>query len=79
MSYYVYILECRDGTLYTGITNDIQKRFAQHKAGTASKYTRSHGASRMVYIESSRSKSDALKREIEIKKLPRAKKLLLKS
>ena len=73
--YFVYMLECSDKSLYTGITNDISKRLCAHKNGTASKYTRAKKALRMVYSEKHTSKSSALKREIEIKKWSREKKL----
>lgn len=72
--YWVYILECTDGTLYTGITTDVNRRFEEHKAGTASKYTRVHGAKKMVYTEKARDRSVATKREIEIKKMSRRQK-----
>lgn len=73
----VYILHCRDGSLYTGVTNDLTKRLKAHSAGKASKYTRSRRPVRLVYEEPQRSKSFALKREAEIKRLPRSKKLCL--
>lgn len=73
--YLVYLLECGDGTIYTGITNDLEKRLAKHRAGTASNYTRARGAIRILYTEEQPSKGAALKREAEIKRLPRAAKL----
>ena len=73
----VYLLRCRDGSLYTGITNDLPKRLATHAAGRASRYTRSRLPVRLVYTESQRSKSTALAREAAIKKLSREAKLLL--
>ncbi len=75
--YFVYMLRCRDRSLYTGITTDITKRLAAHKAGTASKYTRSRGALRMEYIESGHVRGAALRREAEIKKMSRLQKLEL--
>jgi predicted GIY-YIG superfamily endonuclease len=75
--YFVYIFRCADESLYTGITNDIDRRLASHKAGTASKYTRSRGAVRFEYIEGKRTKGAALKREAAIKNLTRAQKLSL--
>ena len=72
--WWVYLLRCRDGTLYTGITTDLARRLAQHTAGTASKYTRSRRPVAMVYRESAGSHGDALRREIAIKKLSRAAK-----
>jgi predicted GIY-YIG superfamily endonuclease len=70
----VYLLRCRDGSLYTGITNDLPKRLKAHAAGKASKYTRSRLPVRLAYSEPQRSKSAALKREAAIKKLRRAEK-----
>ncbi len=68
----VYILRCSDGSLYTGITNDLPKRLKAHAAGKASKYTRSRLPVRLAYSEPQRSKSAALKREAAIKGLRRA-------
>ena len=73
----VYILKCRDGSYYTGITNDLAKRLKAHTAGTASKYTRSRLPVRAVYRERLRTKSRALRRELKIKKLSREQKTLL--
>jgi predicted GIY-YIG superfamily endonuclease len=70
----VYLLRCSDGSLYTGITNDLPKRLDAHAAGKASKYTRSRLPVKLVYSEPKRSKSAALKRELAIKKLRRAEK-----
>ena len=70
----VYILRCSDGSLYTGITNDLAKRLKAHAAGKASKYTRSRLPVRLAYSEPQRSKSVALKREAAIKGLRRAEK-----
>ncbi len=70
----VYILRCRDGSLYTGITNDLPKRLKAHAAGRASKYTRSRLPVTLAYSEPQRSKSAALKREAAIKSLRRAEK-----
>lgn len=75
--YFVYVLRCRDGSLYTGITNDTARRLKAHKAGTASKYTRSRGALKFEYIERKRTRGTALKREAQIKKFTRAQKLVL--
>lgn len=72
-----YILRCADGTLYTGITNDMDKRLAAHNAGTASKYTRARGPLALVFAEGCADKSAALKREMEIKGLSRSDKLVL--
>jgi predicted GIY-YIG superfamily endonuclease len=70
----VYLLRCSDGSLYTGITNDLPKRLKAHAAGKASKYTRSRLPVRLAYSEPQRSKSAALKREAAIKRLRRAEK-----
>ena len=72
-----YLLQCADGTLYCGITNDLEKRLAMHNAGEGAKYTRGRAPVRLVHIERCPDKSAALKREIEIKALPRAEKLVL--
>lgn len=71
----VYILLCEDGTLYTGITNNLDKRIADHKKGIGGRYTRSHKPIKIVYKEELKNRSLALKREAEIKKLSREKKL----
>jgi putative endonuclease len=75
--HYVYIVECRDGTLYTGWTVDLQKRLAQHNLGTGAKYTRSRYPVTLLHWEVFDVKQDALKREYAIKQLPRSKKLAL--
>ncbi|MFA6502814.1 MAG: GIY-YIG nuclease family protein [Candidatus Paceibacterota bacterium] len=75
--YFVYLLECADGSLYTGITTDVARRLREHKEGIGSHFTRAKGARRIVYTEEQPSRSAAQKREAEIKKLPRAKKLAL--
>lgn len=73
----LYILLCGDGTLYTGITTDIQRRLEEHKSGKGAKYTRGRGPLELVYCEECADKSDALKRELEIKAMPREYKLKL--
>ena len=70
----VYILECNDGTLYTGWTNDIDKRFKAHNDGKGAKYTKGRRPLKLVYLEELETKSDALKRENEIKKMTKDKK-----
>ena len=75
--YCVYIIKCEDSSLYTGITNDIKRRFLEHKNKTGGHYTTSHKVKKVVYIEEFKTKSEALKREIQIKKLHRKKKLEL--
>ena len=73
----VYILKCGDGTLYTGITDNFPRRLAAHNAGHGAKYTRGRGPVEPVYQELCAGKASALRREIAIKKLPRADKLTL--
>ncbi|MGA2910283.1 MAG: GIY-YIG nuclease family protein [Candidatus Microgenomates bacterium] len=75
--WYVYILSCSDGSFYTGITNNVAKRFKDHLSGRGAKYTKSHKPEKVVYREEFSSKSEALKREAELKKWPRAKKDVL--
>ena len=75
--YFVYILECKDKTLYTGLTTDVKRRFNEHKKGKGAHYTKVHGAKRMVYTEIHPDRSSATKREAEIKKLSRQKKIEL--
>ncbi|MDR3571638.1 MAG: GIY-YIG nuclease family protein [Candidatus Pacebacteria bacterium] len=75
--YFVYLLECKDKSIYTGITTDVARRFEQHKAGTASRYTRSHRAMKILYTEKCKDKSRALRREAEIKRWSRKDKLSL--
>jgi putative endonuclease len=70
----VYVLRCRDGTLYTGVTTDPARRLEQHNAGTASKYTRSRRPVEMVYRERTGGHGSALRRESAIKKLSRVAK-----
>lgn len=72
--FYVYILRCADDSLYCGYTNDVEKRFEKHKSGKGAKYTRSHLPLEIVYVEEFENKSDALKREHEIKSMTRAQK-----
>lgn len=70
----LYLLRCRDGTFYTGITTDLERRLAQHQEGAASRYTRGRGPVRVVYREPCASRSEALKRECAVKALSREKK-----
>ena len=72
--WFVYILRCADGTFYTGITNDLDRRCRQHNAGTASRYTRCRLPARVVYHEPQATRSLALKREVAVKALPRRQK-----
>lgn len=71
----VYILLCRDGTLYCGITNDLPKRIKAHDSGKGAKYTRGRGPVKAVYLEELSSKPDAMRREREIKLMSRFAKL----
>jgi predicted GIY-YIG superfamily endonuclease len=73
----VYILKCGDGSLYTGITNDMDKRLGMHRAGKGAKYTRGRGPLAVFYTENHRTKGFALKREAVIKSLNRQDKLAL--
>jgi len=73
--FFVYILECNDKTLYTGYTNDLENRLRKHNEGTGARYTRARLPVTLEYHESMETKSDALRREIEIKGIGRAKKL----
>ncbi len=75
--YHVYILLCKGGCLYTGITTDVERRFKEHRAGTGGHYTRSHKPEKIIYREKAATRSDALKREVEIKSWPREKKMQL--
>ncbi|MCE9629527.1 MAG: GIY-YIG nuclease family protein [Planctomycetia bacterium] len=70
----VYLLRCRDGSLYCGITNDLVRRLAAHAAGKASRYTRSRLPVKLAYTEPQPTRSAALKREAAIKRLPRRQK-----
>lgn len=75
--HYVYIIECKDNTLYTGYTNNLEKRIDKHNNGLASKYTRGRTPVKLVYFEEFDNKNDALKREYFIKSLRRDKKIYL--
>jgi len=79
MNWTVYILQCADGTLYTGITNDLDARISAHEAGTGAKYTRGRGPFKLVFREVALDRASASRREIEIKALSRmAKEQLIK-
>ena len=75
--WFVYILRCKDDTLYTGMTDDLEKRLTAHNAGKGAKYTRGRGPVSLVYSVVCNDKSDALRRELQIKKMSRAEKQLL--
>ena len=74
MSWYVYMLRCSDGSLYTGYTDDVDRRLACHSSGKGAKYTRSRLPVALVYSEECADKSAALKREYAIKRLTKAQK-----
>ncbi len=73
----VYILRCADGTLYTGITNDLKRRLSLHERGTGARYTRGRAPFRIAYTETCTTKGAALKREAAIKKMKRESKIAL--
>ena len=77
MSWWVYLLRCSDGTLYTGSTNDPVRRLATHNSGKGAKYTRTRRPCELVYSEEAADHPAALRREAAIKKLSRAQKLAL--
>ena len=72
--WYLYILRCGDGTLYTGITTDVQRRLEAHRQGKGAKYTRGHTPLELVYREECGTHSEALKRELAVKRMPKAEK-----
>lgn len=71
---YTYILECRDGSYYTGWTNNLEKRIADHNAGRGAKYTKARGPVVLLYFEAFETKVEAMKREYEIKRMSREEK-----
>lgn len=73
-NWHLYILQCRDDSYYTGITTDLDRRLKQHNSGNGSKYTRSHRPVELVYSEPHKTESLARKRELAIKRWPRARK-----
>jgi len=77
MRFFVYILKCRDNSLYTGICIDVRKRMEVHMKGKGSKYVRTRRPFRLVHLEEHENKSQALKREHEIKQMPRYEKLAI--
>jgi putative endonuclease len=72
--WHIYILLCSDGSFYTGSTNNVEKRFADHVSGHGARYTKSHKPIKIIYQEKFKSKSGALKREVEIKRLSKTEK-----
>ena len=77
MSHYVYIVECSDGSLYTGYTTDVDRRVSEHNAGEGAKYTRGRTPVELRHVETFEERSAALSREHAIKRLPRAAKTSL--
>ncbi|MDZ7671860.1 MAG: GIY-YIG nuclease family protein [Halanaerobiales bacterium] len=75
--HYVYIVRCSDDTLYTGYTNDLDRRIQMHNDGQGAKYTKGRRPVKLVYSEEFKSKSKAMKREYEIKQLKRTNKVIL--
>lgn len=73
--WFVYVLQCSDGSFYTGATSNLKKRFLEHKAGKGGRYTRSHKVIKIIYSEKFTLKSQALKKEYEIKSWNREKKI----
>ena len=74
---YIYIIQCADGTLYTGWTLDLDSRMEAHNSGAGAKYTRGRGPVRLLYSEAFETKGEALRREVQIKKLTRDRKFKL--
>jgi len=77
MRWCVYLLRCGDGTLYAGMTNDLEKRLAAHSAGRGARYTRGRGPLTVVHVEKKRTRGAALRREAALKRLDRRQKLAL--
>lgn len=77
MGWVVYILKCADESLYTGITNDLEGRIGAHESGNGAKYTRGRGPFTLMHCEKCKNRSEASKREVEIKNLRREEKLAL--
>jgi putative endonuclease len=78
-AWFVYVVRCRDGSLYTGIARDVNARVAQHNQGRGARYTRGRRPVAIVHVERKRSQGSALRREAAIKALPRKAKLALAS
>lgn len=76
-TWWIYILRCRDGSLYTGATTEVARRLSQHQAGQGGAYTAAHRPVRLAYMEAARDRSSALRREAALKRWPRARKLTL--
>jgi putative endonuclease len=76
-TYYCYILECEDGTYYTGWTTDPQRRLREHSAGRGARYTRSHPPARLAFVEAQADRASAMRRELALKRLSRPRKQAL--
>ncbi|MCE3233295.1 MAG: Excinuclease subunit domain protein [Rickettsiaceae bacterium] len=76
-NWFIYILQCADGTLYTGITTDVERRLSEHESGKGAKYTRGRGPLKIIYTETHENRSAASVREAEIKSMDKNRKLLL--
>jgi len=74
VTHYVYVVECSDGTLYTGYTTDVERRVEEHNAGEGAKYTRGRTPVEVVHVEEYATRSEAMSREAEIKKMSRKEK-----
>ena len=77
MSHHVYVVECSDGTLYTGYTTDVERRVREHSAGEGAKYTRGRTPVELRYVETFEAKGAALSREHEVKSFSRTEKIAL--
>ena len=77
MMYFVYLIQCEDGSIYTGITTNLERRFKEHKNKAGGHYTRAHKVEKILCAEKYPTRSEALKREAQIKKLRRKEKLKL--
>lgn len=73
--WHIYLIECVDGSYYTGVTTDVERRFAQHVSGDGARYTRSHKPLRLLAFRAIGSRSDALKTELAVKRLPKEAKV----
>ena len=73
--YFVYLIQCKDNTIYTGIATDVLRRFKDHKNGRGGHYTRAHKVKKILYTEAHNNRSSALRREAQIKRWSREKKL----
>lgn len=77
MSWFLYIIHCTDDSLYTGITTDVERRLRQHANGSGAKYFRGRAPQKLVYVEGGHTRSSAARREVEVKRMSREKKIAL--